>query len=79
MGDSRSSWTHDNDEATFWPDWLAEDEEFRTMRIHTWGYKEAKVGDKVVLSGLNDTGKELCEAIDQNRSLGSGQVFVSHS
>lgn len=69
MGDSRLSWTHGDEPATFWPEWLAEEKDFMNVRIHTWGYHETTVSDKVAVSGLRDTGKDLCEALEQNNGI----------
>lgn len=75
MGDSRMSWTFNNEAATFWPEWLAEDSNFMNTRIHTWGYYETEIGGRIALSSLKDTGKDLCEAIENSgRITSSDQV-----
>lgn len=77
MGDSRLSWTFENDKATFWPEWFADEEFFANTRIHTWGYHEPSVNGRASVSKLRDIGVTLCSALDTNTYVKSnGQVCL---
>ena len=71
LGDSRLTWTHGNDGATFWPEWLREDANFSKTRIHTYGYEEPPVHGHVEVTRLSDLGEELCHALESNEDVKS--------
>ena len=77
MGDSSLTWTFENDRATFWPEWLAEDPEFSNLRIHTYGYHEPPVNGRAPVSKLRDMGAALCSALELNSQF-RGSTHVSY-
>jgi hypothetical protein len=76
MGDSSLTWTFENDRATFWPEWLAEDPEFSNLRIHMYGYHESPVNGRAPVSKLRDMGAALCSALELNTQF-RGNTHVS--
>lgn len=77
MGDSHWTWTVENDNATFWPDWLAEDRLFMNTRIHTYGYHEPTVQGRVPVSKIRDIGISMCTALEHNNQLrGAAHVRI---
>lgn len=59
-GGSRSTWSFNDDAATFWPLWL-DTPEFEHVRIHTFGYKNTDYQGRVNVTVINDVGTALLE------------------
>lgn len=67
-GGSRSTWSANDDPATFWPqEWLAEDSRFLDLRahvrIHSFGYSADFAERRVNLNSFNDFGITLLEQL----------------
>lgn len=61
-GGSHKTWTKNEDPALFWPQaWLPEDDDFRDVRIHTFGY-DCDWGKGSILN-VHDFAKSLLEWI----------------
>lgn len=82
-GGSQSTWSKDDKPSLFWPrEWLPNDESFRDVRIHTFGYPSG-INRKSIL-GVRDFAKSLlgavkdCPAINRREKVGL-PVFASRS
>jgi len=67
-GGSRSTWSANDDPATFWPqEWLVEDSRFFDLRahvrIHSFGYSADFTERRVNLNSFNDFGITLLEQL----------------
>lgn len=85
-GGSFSSWTHNGDPTLFWPGvWLPRDEEFRDVRIHTFGYNSSWSHPSVL--DIEDFAMALLGAISDcphilgrdNEQKPPPLIFVGHS
>jgi predicted alpha/beta hydrolase family esterase len=77
-GDARSTWMRDrDDEATFWPSWLAQD--FPGLGVWTLGYAAEASAWKGASMALPDRGQSVLELF-VNKGLASRPlIFITHS
>ncbi len=80
-GGSRSTWTKSQDSALFWPrEWLPQDEGFRDVRIHSFGYNSN--WEKESTLNIHDFAKSLlgsikdCPTIPQESSVRPPDSFL---
>ena len=81
-GGSYKTWSKDEDPDHFWPgQWLPQSDDFRDVRIHTFGY-ESGYGKKSVLN-IHDFAKSLIESVLNSPSIPQDparpMVLVCHS
>ena len=59
-GGSRKTWSSSDDPLDFWPkEWLPKDDNFRHVRIHSFGYNSDWAGKKDSVLNIHDFGKAL--------------------
>lgn len=63
-GGSRKTWSFSDDPASFWPkEWLPQEDAFKHVRIHSFGY-HADFSDRgVSVTNINDFGRSLLENV----------------
>ena len=63
-GGSRSTWSHTDDIATFWPrEWLPHESGLSHVRIHTFGYDANLSERRADIGKINHFGKLLLDSI----------------
>lgn len=69
-GGSHSTWRASHDPTLFWPlEWLPDDDDFRNVRIHTFGYDSS--WDKESILGINDFANGLLTSIFNSPTIAS--------
>jgi hypothetical protein len=70
-GGSRSTWTKSMDPLLFWPqEWLPQDEKFKDVRIHTFGYNSN--WDRGSTLNIHDFAKSLLGSIQDSPHMPRG-------
>jgi hypothetical protein len=63
-GGSRKTWSFSDDPALFWPkEWLPQEDAFKHVRIHSFGYNADFSERGVSVTNVNDFGRSLLENI----------------
>lgn len=64
-GGARSTWTYNDDPATFWPSWLSDSQnsEFQNVRIHTFGYNSIDFQGRTTVANVSDVGTNFLESL----------------
>ncbi|KAK4154986.1 hypothetical protein C8A00DRAFT_13901 [Chaetomidium leptoderma] len=81
-GGSSSTWSKGNNPDCFWPRrWLPEEDGFRDVRIHTFGYPAAV--DRGSVLNIRDIAQSLLAAVHDSPLMNQGRqpplIFVAHS
>ncbi|KAL2016770.1 hypothetical protein VTK56DRAFT_2983 [Thermocarpiscus australiensis] len=81
-GGSYSTWTMGNRPDRFWPQqWLPEEEDFKDVRIHTFGYPAGVTRESII--SISDIARSLLAAIKDAPVMRKGRqpplIFVAHS
>ncbi|KAK3306822.1 uncharacterized protein B0T15DRAFT_528350 [Chaetomium strumarium] len=82
-GGSHSTWRRGNSAECFWPRaWLPEDDAFRDVRIHTFGYPSGVTRESII--NISDIARSLLASVKDSPSMNlkSKQpplIFVAHS
>ncbi|KAH8589976.1 hypothetical protein B0O99DRAFT_315745 [Bisporella sp. PMI_857] len=82
-GGSRKTWSASSDPGLYWPKvWLAEDQAFGCVRIHSFGYAADWVQRKESFLNIRDFARSLINAIYCDPNIGRSKtkvVLVAHS
>ncbi|KAL8883971.1 MAG: hypothetical protein Q9215_007887 [Flavoplaca cf. flavocitrina] len=83
-GGSRKTWSFSADPAHFWPKvWLPGDPDFKSVRIHTFGYHSNWGESKGSDFNVHDFGQSLIEEIHSSSTTGGSDdvplVLIGHS
>lgn len=82
-GGSRKSWSKTKLEDHFWPrSWLPRDPGFHNARVHSFGYKSAKVEIVETIAGIPDISQSLLTALRDSPVLRHNHnpiVLIGHS
>lgn len=66
-GGSHNTWRAHGDSALYWPEWLPTEEDFRDVRIHSFGYNSN--WDKESILGIHDFARSLLGSIVDSPSI----------
>ena len=70
QGGSRKTWSKSEHQFHFWPkEWLSRDPDFRTVRIHTFGYNSDWVQRTESILNIHDFAKSLLGELKDSRLL----------
>lgn len=82
-GGSSKTWTKSKSPQNFWPAWLPRDEDFRHVRIHSYGYNSDWTSMKADISNLSDFSLGLLNVLKYAETLRKPSdlplIFVAHS
>jgi len=71
-GGSHSTWSKGNDPEYFWPRrWLPEDDAFKDVRIHTFGYPAGVTKESVI--NVSDIARSLLAALKDSPVMNQGK------
>ncbi|KAK4237441.1 vegetative incompatibility protein HET-E-1 [Achaetomium macrosporum] len=81
-GGSHSTWSKGNSAERFWPRrWLPEDDAFKDVRIHTFGYPSGVTRESII--NISDISRSLLAAVNDSPVMNKGKqprlIFVAHS
>ncbi|KAH6627297.1 hypothetical protein B0J18DRAFT_396697 [Chaetomium sp. MPI-SDFR-AT-0129] len=81
-GGSHSTWSRGNIPECFWPrQWLPEDEAFKDVRIHTFGYPSGVTRESII--NVSDIARSLLAAVKDSPIINKGKppplIFIAHS
>ena len=70
QGGSRKTWSKSEHPFHFWPkEWLSRDPDFRTVRIHTYGYHSDWAETRESILNIHDFAKNLLGELNDSRLL----------
>ncbi|KAI9375175.1 hypothetical protein BJX61DRAFT_192037 [Aspergillus egyptiacus] len=82
-GNSRRTWSKSSLQSHFWPkEWLANDPEFKNVRIHSYGYDSYYLKGKEDCLNVHHIGKSLLGAISTSPCIANSEthiVVIGHS
>lgn len=82
-GDSKKTWSGSRDAESFWPqDWLPNDPNFKTARIHSFGYDANWRDRSLSILSIHDFGQDLLGEMKNHPSIRRSKtnfVLVGHS
>ncbi|KAK4140015.1 vegetative incompatibility protein HET-E-1 [Dichotomopilus funicola] len=81
-GGSHSTWSRGSIPECFWPrQWLPEDEAFKDVRIHTFGYPSGVTRESII--NVSDIARSLLAAVKDSPIMNKGKppplIFIAHS
>jgi pimeloyl-ACP methyl ester carboxylesterase len=82
-GDSKKTWSGSHDTESFWPqDWLPNDPNFKTARIHSFGYDANWRDRRLSILSIHDFGQDLLGEMKNHPSIrrsNTNVVLIGHS
>ncbi|KAL7798110.1 hypothetical protein V8C37DRAFT_368703 [Trichoderma ceciliae] len=82
-GDSKKTWSGSHDTESFWPqDWLPNDPNFKTARIHSFGYDANWRDRSLSILSIHDFGQDLLGEMNNHPSIRRSEtsfVLIGHS
>ncbi|KAF2232191.1 hypothetical protein EV356DRAFT_489005 [Viridothelium virens] len=82
-GGSRKSWAFSSDAYHYWPkEWLSRDQEFRCVRVHSFGYKADLFDKRESVADIYDFALALLREIEQSPEIRRSKtriVLIAHS
>jgi hypothetical protein len=71
-GGSYSTWTRGNSTERFWPrEWLPQDDAFKDVRIHTFGYPSGVSRESII--NISDVARSLLAAVKDSPVMNTGK------
>lgn len=82
-GDSKKTWSGSHDSKSYWPqDWLPDDPNFKTARIHSFGYDADWRKRTLSILSIHDFGQDLLGEMKNHPSIRRSKtnfVLIGHS